>query len=43
MTLKDNKKEIRDWDTYYKENSVEEMPWYESNLDPDLKNEIKSR
>jgi SAM-dependent methyltransferase len=43
MTLKDNKKEIRDWDTYYKENNVEEMPWYESNLDPDLKNEIKSR
>ena len=43
MTLMDNKKEFPDWDTYYKENDVEEMPWYESNLDPDLNNEIKSR
>ena len=39
----DNKKEFPDWDTYYKENNVEEMPWYESNLDADLKNEINSR
>ena len=43
MTLKDDKKEFPDWDTYYKENNVEEMPWYESNLDPDLKNEINSK
>ena len=39
----DNKKEFPDWDTFYKENNVKEMPWYESNLDPDLKNEITSR
>lgn len=39
----DNEKEFPDWDTYYKENNVKEMPWYESNLDPDLNNEIKSR
>jgi SAM-dependent methyltransferase len=39
----DNKKESQDWDTYYKENNVEDMPWYESNLDADLKNEINSR
>lgn len=43
MTLMDDKKEFPDWDTYYKENNVEDMPWYESNLDPDLKNEITSR
>ncbi len=43
MTLMDNKKEFPDWDTYYKENNVEDMPWYENNLDPDLENEIKSR
>ena len=43
MTLMDNKKEFPDWDTFYKENNVKEMPWYESNLDPDLKNEITSR
>jgi len=43
MTLTDNKKEFPDWDTYYKENNVEDMPWYEKTLDPDLENEIKSR
>ena len=43
LTLMDNKKEFPDWDTYYKENKVEEMPWYETNLDPDLKNEITLR
>jgi SAM-dependent methyltransferase len=42
MTL-DNKKEFPDWDSYYKENNVEKMPWYEKNLDPDLEYEIKSR
>ena len=39
----DDKKEFPDWDTYYKENNVKEMPWYESNLDADLKYEIISR
>jgi SAM-dependent methyltransferase len=43
MTLMDDKKEFPDWDTYYKENNVKEMPWYESNLDADLKYEIISR
>lgn len=38
-----DKKEFPDWDAYYKENNVKEMPWYELNLDPDLKNEIISR
>ena len=43
MTLMDDKKEFPDWDSYYKENNVEKMPWYEKNLDLDLKNEIKER
>ena len=30
------------WDEYYKQTNVEEMPWYEKNLDHDLENEIKS-
>lgn len=30
------------WDDYYKKTNVEEMPWYEKNLDHDLENEIKS-
>ena len=43
MTLTDNKKDISDWDTYYKDNQVEKMPWYLKDLDHDLQNEIKSR
>ena len=31
------------WDDYYKETNVEEMPWYEKNLDHDLENEITSK
>ena len=43
MTLMDNEKEFPDWDTFYKENEVEKMPWYEKGLDPDIEFEIKSR
>jgi len=31
------------WDDYYKETEVEDMPWYEKNLDHDMENEIKSK
>ena len=31
------------WDNYFKGAKVEEMPWYEKNLDSDLENEIKSK
>ncbi len=31
-----------DWDSFYKENKVEEMPWYEKNLDPDLEYQLNS-
>ena len=41
MTLMNNKK-FGDWDSYYKENKVERMPWYNANLDSDLENYIKS-
>jgi len=39
-SFKDN---FSGWDNYYKETKVEEMPWYEKNLDQDLENEIKSK
>jgi len=39
-TLSDFKEDFSDWDTYYKENKVEDMPWYEKNLDHDLENQI---
>ena len=42
-TLSNFKEDFSDWDTYYKKNKVEEMPWYEIHLDHDLENEIKSR
>ena len=42
MTLMDNKKKFPDWDSFYKESKIEEMPWYEKNLDSDLENKIKS-
>jgi ubiquinone/menaquinone biosynthesis C-methylase UbiE len=37
----DETKEFPSWDDYYKENDVEKMPWYEKDLDLDLKEEIK--
>lgn len=36
------RKNLPEWDSYYKENKVEEMPWYEKNLDPDLEYQINS-
>jgi len=42
MTLKDFKEKFSDWNTYYNDNEVEKMPWYEKNLDHDLENEIIS-
>lgn len=41
--LSDFKENFSDWDTYYKENKVEDMPWYEKNLDHDLENKITSK
>jgi len=39
MTLKKN---LPDWDFFYKETDVKEMPWYEQNLDADLVSQINS-
>jgi len=41
--LKSFKENFSGWDDFYKENKVEEMPWYEKNLDHDLENEITSK
>jgi len=41
--LESFKENFSGWDDYYKENKVEEMPWYEKNLDHDLENEITSK
>ena len=41
--LESFKENFPGWDDYYKENKVEDMPWYEKNLDHDLENEIKSK
>lgn len=36
-------REIPTWDEYYKEKVVEEMPWYEKDLDKDVVDQIKSK
>jgi len=41
--LENFKETFPGWDDYYKETNVEEMPWYEKNLDHDLENEISSK
>ena len=41
--LENFKENFTGWDEYYKQTNVEEMPWYEKNLDHDLKSEITSK
>jgi SAM-dependent methyltransferase len=36
------RKNIPEWDSFYQENKVDEMPWYEKNLDLDLEYQINS-
>ena len=36
------RKNLPDWESFYKEGEVEKMPWYEKNLDQDLKHQINS-
>ena len=33
----------QDWDNYYKETKIEELPWFTKKIDSDLEDEIKSR
>ena len=40
MTLMDTK-DFPDWDTFYKENSLETMPWFFAELDKDIQEIIK--
>src|SRR6188472_919691 len=35
--------EFPDWETLYKSQKVETMPWYNQNLDPDLEDELDRR
>jgi 2-polyprenyl-3-methyl-5-hydroxy-6-metoxy-1,4-benzoquinol methylase len=41
MTSSEDKREFSEWDTYYKQNKVETMPWYEKSLDLDMVKEIQ--
>jgi SAM-dependent methyltransferase len=36
-------KDFPDWETLYKTQNVETMPWYDENLDSDLENELNQR
>ena len=36
------RKNIPEWDSFYREKKVDEMPWYEKNLDLDLEYQINS-
>jgi hypothetical protein len=35
--------EFPDWETLYKTQNVETMPWYNENLDSDLEEELDQR
>ncbi|MEJ2261569.1 MAG: methyltransferase domain-containing protein, partial [Nitrosopumilaceae archaeon] len=37
-----NEKEFPTWDDFYRDNKVEEMPWFERNLDEDIRKAIES-
>jgi len=43
MKRSDIPKDSSEWDAYYQETQTEKLPWYITNLDHDLDNEIKSR
>jgi hypothetical protein len=38
-----NRKDFTDWDTLYKSQRVETMPWYNENFDFDLEKELDER
>jgi len=41
--LESFRENFSNWDDFYRDTKVEEMPWYEKNLDHDLENEITSK
>jgi SAM-dependent methyltransferase len=41
--MAENKRAFPDWETLYKNQQIESMPWYNENLDADLKEELERR
>src|SRR5215217_6100276 len=41
--MAENKRAFPDWETLYKIQKVESMPWYNENLDADLEEELERR
>src|ERR671921_1665967 len=41
--MSENKRAFPDWETLYKNQKVESMPWYNENLDADLEEELERR
>ena len=41
--MAENKRTFPDWETLYKNQQVESMPWYNENLDADLEEELERR
>jgi 2-polyprenyl-3-methyl-5-hydroxy-6-metoxy-1,4-benzoquinol methylase len=41
--MAENKRAFPDWETLYKNQQVESMPWYNENLDADLEEELERR
>jgi cyclopropane fatty-acyl-phospholipid synthase-like methyltransferase len=41
--MAENKRAFPDWETLYKNQQVESMPWYDENLDADLEEELDKR
>lgn len=41
--MSESRKDFPDWETLYKSQKVETMPWYNENFDSDLENELDER
>lgn len=43
LSMTESRRAIPDWETIYKNQQVESMPWYNENLDADLEEELDKR
>ena len=43
LSMTESRRAIPDWETLYKNQQVESMPWYNENLDADLEEELEKR
>ena len=43
LSMTESRRAIPDWETLYKNQQVESMPWYNENLDADLEEELDKR